>query len=406
MWASKGVDVFVPVLAAIPAYLLARDWIKKEGRPLWSALVTAGFPILYFFALFITADLQKQSVGAVWLLSYFYFLHLALQNRSRRSLIGAGIFLVLTGLTHIGCFGVAIVFSAVVGATLLLSERISRRAVLLGTGRLLLLLGTVTGGIWLFFDPARIERLLSVFSLPAELFKHPVFLDLGNPYTSPPLFISSVILILGVALLIRRWKTSEPAQRALVLAATLTTLLLVFPFFGGEWATRLNLLAYLPASILLAFLFSQLRSRTGLLALTAGVLLLLILSTVGGISRVGRSPSISAESFRELRQIRSVVTQPEQTLLVARHGLEWWAAWVLETDVTQTPSLSPEVWEQYVQVLYLVQLKGSAGFGPPASGPSGPSFPEVVIPPDSEILFEGEYFRLARAMPGAGMGEY
>lgn len=398
MWASKGFDAVFPTLAAVPVYLLARDWLKKEGRLLWLALVTAGFPILYFFALFITADLQKQSAGAVWLLGYFYFLNLALQNRSRRSLTGAGIFLVLTGLTHVGCLGVAIIFSVIVGATLLLSERTSRRAVLLGTGGLLLLLGTVAGGIWLFFDPARIERLLSVFSLPAELFKHPMFLDLGNPYTSPSFFISSVILILGAALLIRRWKTIEPAQRALVLAAVLTTLLLVFPFFGGEWATRLNLLAYLPATVLLVFLFSQLRSRAGRLALTAGVFLLLILSVAGGLSRVGRPASISEDSFGELKQLRSVVTQPEQTLLVARHGLEWWAAWVLETDVTQIPSLSPEVWEQYAQVLYLVQLAGSADFGPPSSGPSGRPFPEVVIPPGAEILFEGEYFRLARAV--------
>lgn len=78
-----------------------------------------------------------------------------------------------------------------------------------------------------------------------------------------------------------------------------------------------------------------------------------------------------------------------------RRGLEWWAAWVLETDVGQQRAFDVNAWEKYTIVLYLKQTAGAAGFGP--AGPTGTPFPEVEMPPNAEMLFEGQHFRMARA---------
>lgn len=397
MWASKGVDAVFPALAAVPAFLLTRSWVLNGTRRFWSALVVAAFSILFLFALFTIADLQKNSVGDVWLFFFIYYLYQALRQRSRRAFVVAGAFFVLTGLTHIGCFGVAIVFLVVTATASLLLEPARRQMILRGAGFLLLLLATTTAVLYLFFDPARVERLLTVFLLPAELFEKPVLFTSLSPFNVPPLIVGNIVAIGGMVLLTRRWTTIEPAHRLTVLAAVPLTFLLASPFFGQEWSARLSVMALIPTAVVLAFLLTHLRSWIATFVLTAGVLVLIVFSVMVSSGPGFRPAGISEASYGELHQLRDLIAQPEETLVLARHGLEWWAAWVLETDVGQRPDLEPEVWDQYAEILFLEQIAGSAGYGPGGGGPFGPPFPEVRIPPDAEILFEGQYFRLARA---------
>ncbi len=157
---------------------------------------------------------------------------------------------------------------------------------------------------------------------------------------------------------------------------------------------RLSLMAYIPATVVLLFLFSHLKNRIATYVLAAMTFALLVTST-GALLTHPLPAGITEGAYGELQELRGAVTQPKKTLVLARHGLEWWAAWVLQTDVGQRPEHDPEVWEQYEHILYLKQIAGSSDFGPGGSG--GPPFPEVEIPPNAEILFEGEYFRLARA---------
>jgi len=400
MWASKGVDALFPTLAAVPAYLLARAWIVNGTRRSWSALFVAAFSVLFPFALFMIADLQKNAVGAVWLFFYLYYLYQALRQGSWRTFVIAGVFFVLTALTHIGCFGIAIVFLLVVAVASLLLEPTRRQMVLRGAGFLFLLLAAATTVLYLFFDPARVERLLGVFLLPAELFEKPLIFGLLRGQASPDfifLIIVHALALVGLVSLVRRWATVEPAQRLLVLAAVPLSLLLASPLFGQEWAIRLLITSYIPTAVVLAFLFAHLQSRTAIGVVTAVTLFPMVLFMTVVIPKGLRPAGISEASYEELQQLRSVIGQPKETLILARHGLEWWAAWVLETDVGQRPDLEPEVWDEYAEILYLEQIAGSAGFGPGGGGPFGPPFPEVKIPPEAEILFEGQYFRLARA---------
>jgi len=145
------------------------------------------------------------------------------------------------------------------------------------------------------------------------------------------------------------------------------------------------------------FLLTKLTSRVASRAITIFVLAVVTLS-VGMVPQVTRSSSISEAAYAELQEIRGVISQPESSFVMARHGLEWWAAWVLETDAGQAHSLDEESWGNYDQVFYLRQIAGAANYGPNGpTGPGGVTFPEVVIPEDAETVFEGEYFILSRA---------
>ena len=105
--------------------------------------------------------------------------------------------------------------------------------------------------------------------------------------------------------------------------------------------------------------------------------------------------AIPEESLRELNQLRQYVSDPENTLVITRHGLEWWAAWILRTQVSQEYNVSKKKWDQYESVLFLQQIADHSPFGP--TGYGGPPFAEVEIPQNAKILYKGRYYLLAES---------
>lgn len=151
-------------------------------------------------------------------------------------------------------------------------------------------------------------------------------------------------------------------------------------------------MGYLPASVLIAFLIQHSNSRRQTAALATVVLLVSVGSAIVVFVPVTMT-SIPADSLAELYQLRQYVPAPEDTLVVARHGLEWWAAWALRTHVRQEYDISRQRWNRYGTVLFLRQRADFAPFGPMGFG--GPPFKEVQIPRQAEVLFEGRYYVLA-----------
>jgi len=62
--------------------------------------------------------------------------------------------------------------------------------------------------------------------------------------------------------------------------------------------------------------------------------------------------TISQGVYEELSSLKNAVAEPENTLVVARHGLEYWAGWVLHVDAAQTMSANANM-NGYSTVLYL-----------------------------------------------------
>jgi hypothetical protein len=205
------------------------------------------------------------------------------------------------------------------------------------------------------------------------------------------------VAALGLATLLRRWRSTSTADRAIVGACSLLALALASPLIGAEWAERLSLMAYLPGSVVLGYLLSSVQRPALAKGLAAIACAACVVGLAASIRPLGE-PSIPPGSVEELRAIGSKVKDPDRTLVIARHGLEWWAAWFLRTKVAQEFDLEPAVWGEYAEVFMLVQKKPeSPGLPGGPNGAGGRAFPEVRLGDDARVMHDGRYFLLARA---------
>ena len=397
--ASKTFDSIAPTFSAIPVFLLVREWQNKGSNIEWFALISSAFSVLYFSALVMTSDFQKNAFGTVWIYFFLYFLYRSLKINEWKNYVFTGISFILVALTHIGSFGLALLFLLIIAVALLFSKRVKRRAILISSVIILTVLIATLSVLYFFVDSVRIERLFSsIFQF--KLFENSLISLLINKHPIPiaphdlaNMIIINIIGIIGLVFIIHRKDLLHTPEWLIVLGAIISSLIMSSVIIGQEWFNRLLMMAYIPASLVLSFLIIEMNNTTGKRIISGFAIMLLLISIAMGIF-AKRPPSISEEAYLELNQINQVIDKPSNTLIVARHGLEWWVAWILRTHVAQDKAINPETWEHYDEVLFLEQIAGSSGFGP--SGSIGKPFREVKIPPDAEIIYEGEYFRLAK----------
>lgn len=437
--ASKLFDSIVPALAAIPAFLLAVRW--PGGRhSVWAGIAAATLAVLSSGPLRMVGDFQKNALGMLWVLSCAYCLQQGLDRRSWRHLAAAGLFLGLVGVTHIGTFGVtlALVVLVVLAWALLASSR-PRRALLAVGGGAAGVAGLL-GVLMILGDSARITRLLTLLTAPLSLFRSSgmggsvrvgTWLRLQDPQT---FILSGVLSLAAGAVLIWRRHEIQPWERALVVASAVLALFLSSPFLSQDMSLRFQLMAFAPAVILVSFVFA--RSGTPALRSTLVIgTIAVVLATVPATVRSPNSPSITEVSYTELTGLQTSIADPSHTLIIARHGLEWWAAWALHTDVAQPMAVTDADWTTYASVLYLQEIGNGRGAGmeltgmpgrtqapansaftrstPPAGTlpsrtppvqpglPSGTApglrggFGDITLPSDASTLHSGTYFTLS-----------
>ncbi len=401
VWACKGVDSILPALAAVPVFLLARTLSRSRTGSLWPAFTVSLFSVLYFPALMMTGDFHKNAAGMVWLLFFTYLLYLSLKHQARKHYLLAGLFLVLTGLTHQGPFAVALLLLLVVAAISFLSGQMLRQIAKLAAIAIILLL-PAAAALYFSLGSLGTRELINIIPWPTGFFERPMLFAIltggggifGGFVNLANLGIVTVIAILGIILLRRRWPTLPQPDRTLALAAAITTLFMASPLIGLRYSGRLLLMAYAPAAVVLPFILTRPDNRPARWAVTA-IILASTVTLSAPLLRYGRSASITEPAYRELHQMVGVITEPKKSLVVARHGLEWWAAWVLQTDVAEAYRVDAETISKYRAVLYLQQIADTPSYGP--AGPGGQPFPEAQAPAEAEVIFQGRYFRLAKS---------
>ena len=435
LWAVKLCDAVLPPLVAWPVFVLVRRWAKAraqgDGVPLAAAaLVCFAWPWLR-----MVGDLQKNSLALVWLALLAMALHRGLSAPTPTRGVAVLACLLLSGLTHIGVLGVTVVMLVLVmGVFLGRREFVSWRRVLpwLVAGVVLLVLA---GALVLWkYDPARIHRLITALTHPAE------FSDDGLQGPMPPHggmiplrwlpylgFAAAVLPGLGVVW--HRRDRLPAADVALITGAALTVLVITGPWFSMDKAMRFYLIALLPAIMVGAFGVLQIPSPWLRRSLTGIGLLIGIGSTLTTLRR-GGSAILSDTALAELRSLSKHVAQPERTLISAQHGAEWWTAWWLHTRIAQASALQPSDWQRYDAVFFLeiksgLQMPFTPGGGRPPGGnppgihPPGRERPDAMppqhamganpmrsaaIPADAEVLHDGVCLKLARiAKPPAAI---
>jgi len=263
------------------------------------------------------------------------------------------------------------------------------------------------------------------------------FLPFMLPRWAPSVFFGGVA-VGALVMLWRRRRDLPAADRAVVIGSVLTVLSLTGPWVRGDMARRLDLIVMIPAAIAGLFALLHIANRW-LRPLLATAAVALVVGPAAPLVRRGGHPIISEAAYRELQTLAPRISDPKRTLVVARHGLEWWTAWTLHTHIAQPKALRAEDWKTYAEVLFLQSKGGGPGFGPPGRGfgrrglqprgfpkgpmPGGPPMGfaggpppafgppgkdgffgrgvpspmmEAPIPPDAEVLHDGPNFKLAK----------
>ncbi|MEI6244176.1 MAG: hypothetical protein WCQ64_03935 [Acidobacteriota bacterium] len=407
----------LPPLAAVPVLFLGRTWSARAGRPnsrlplVAAAMVSFGGP-----ALAMTGNIDKNALALVWLSGMLWALHACMARPSLAALAATNVCLVLVGLTHVGVFGAALVVAACVCAVYVTrpSAPPLTRTLPAIAGSMAIIGATESLVFWKF-DPARIERLARAVTDPAAFLWRPPSPSLlisappsdGLPFVLIATTVAHLAVLGGLAACVLRmvWRRRDElndAQIALVCGSVPAIAAMTGPWVvHGDAALRLALIAVLPAIVVAMFALLYAERRRLRRALT----ILLCLAVIGpGVPYlvVAWRP-LNAGAYEEMKSLSADIPRPARTLIVAEHGIEWNAAWVLHTHVAQTSALSPDDWQRYDEVLFLVSKDAPAPFGPPGSGPHppgpGPRPPmrkPVRIPEGAVILHDGQHLTLAR----------
>lgn len=331
------------------------------------------FSVLSFSPLILTSDLQKNALAITFLicsLAYYFSYQI---NKKKAEVIIAFIFLLLTALTHFGTFAFGLFF-----ILLLLIHSFKKKALLP-----ISILIALSLGIVFLLDEVRFHRLVTLWKV---LFEKPALL---HGMVSPPDFViilfSYTLAIIGIIFLTKRKKDLQPNQKASLFASIVCLLLCSFPLLDGEYFTRLSLFLFIPQILLIHQIAGNMRIKqqkwisTFLLTFT----FLSILAVIGH----PKEAIIDKNAFNDLKKMKALMKSKNETIVIARHGLEWWTAWALKTKVAQDKSMENVFFDKYKTVIILNQINGF-------SLERGKThFHEPYIPENSTIIYSTYYFK-------------
>lgn len=355
--ASRVLNAFAPPLVAGAVFGLGYAWSAGSRRALPGIVAAALFsvascPIVQAFGF------QKASLGLVWMAFEVWACRSAMLHGAWWRWMLVGVFLLLAALTHVGAFALTMFFVVIASGYWLWRGRArSRRLGLL----MVVAAAAVFYGLLLFVDPRRGQALLGgTVAMFVPTLVGPGF---GLDNAGKALWVAVVtVLLAGVRWLHRDRTDLQDADVAVVGALAVTCAVLVWPKSASHFY-RLLLMAPIPAALLLAFVNRRQTVRGESLWPTAVLLSLAVAAAVQSAWMV--PPRVVDERLAgELVELRSQVPEPGTTLVIAPHGLEWFAGYFLHTPVRQGPygtvhrqDLPADSFARYRRVLFLRFLR-------------------------------------------------
>jgi hypothetical protein len=423
--AVKTLDSLLPPLIGLPIYLLARRW---PGASQLTALSAAAAASCGFHSLMLLGDFEKNALALVFMAWLAWGIHEWLCGPRLRSLLGVVGLSGLLGLTHVGTLGASCGFAglATVVALVVLKDKAQRwsllKLVLLSGG----LLALAVGLVYKIYDPERAVRLVSALTDPATIqtSKHPIpnIMPSGPDIPGPsggrggmlgvlPYLrhaLAGLFIIVGLTALWQGWQRRQllqPADQAIIISTVGSMIFLGGPWWDMDKGFRFNLIAAVFACITFSWCAAA-SSRQWQRGLCNACLLFYAAASICLYPLRGGRAMIHEGSMDELASLKNKIPQPEHSLVVARHGLEWWVAWTLHTHIAQPSAIAAEDWDKYAGIYYLTENKPMMPFGggPPGKKSSGgEQFRPMGFmrgpqhPSNAAIIHTGEHYKLSHA---------
>ncbi|MEA4883586.1 MAG: hypothetical protein VB144_08025 [Clostridia bacterium] len=400
----KIVDAVVPPLAVLPIFALWLRWTPRERRSALAAITVAALPALSFSLVHMTGDLQKNAFALVLLSFAFWAFDTASRRNHALDWALMGLALLGCALSHVGVFAAAITFAVpamlyrVMAGAKSGPERARRAATLAVLGA-----GSVALAYVLSLFIPKLGSLGPAMLSPLSLFSGETTFSRLAAGLGPGSLADTIEVVLAYAPLLAvamLWRRCRPdgATAAMLAGVSAATGVLACPFLGGIDGLRLHLMAYVPVSALFAWAVGVARPRSAKVACVA--MLIANALAVAPVIPQATMPTIAEESYPELLSLKERIDHFGSMVVVARHGLEWWAAWALDAAVVPTIGATPDLWERYDTVLLLQETKVRDDSPRPRRSGETPakSYVEGTPPVDgATIMFEGRWYRLSRA---------
>ena len=388
-------DAVLPALSAIPIYLIAKKY-KNPFLPAIAILVVLLHPVqLYFF----TGDFIKNEAT----IPVVFFMALVLVNWDKKSKRFSIIsLLALTLVITISHFGTFLLAFMLVGTWALLQLRKSGLKFWLRGLAFSIVAFAVLLCVLAVLVPTRYERLVNFLTTPTVIFQSPA-LDRILHSPSPSVMTIAIIIgqsasiILGVIAWYSRSRFSF-SDISLVIASLLTTFIFSSPLIGMEWSDRLTGLSIVSLSIAAIIIFGSVENlwHKAPIALFAAVTLFSAIP----LSTMEMKRVFSDQEYSDFKDFASHVSIPSNSVIVARHGVEYLSAWEFSADVVLDTYYESADLSSYSSVYYIQELKRFTPGGKAPSGKGGKPDAPTDLPKKTaitgETIYSGSSFALVK----------
>ena len=347
-----GVSLFC-ALSTLPMYFLVRRVTGKTYAGYLAMLLV----IFSAFYIRMMTDFMKNAVGIFFLLSFIYCINdMALVGRSSRNLPLALLFLLLTGLTHILDFSVALLslgLHLVIAILFDVNRKSFAKNVVIMTLILTIFVTAALTRLSFFFTD--FNKILSfIQTLLATLEKEPtppIFLPRPG---GPPIPINWIVLLvtiaLGFAVSAYEWRRKRKEPLILLSVSTVMGIIFGLPFIPAQWLWRLLVMEFIPSAYILSYGLSLIKKQT--LAVFLAIICLVFFGAEAVEMALSVRPTIDPAGYLDLREMKPKIPKNSVVILFVDPGIFYWIQYVDEVDVAG-PTLSPDLWKSYSHVLGL-----------------------------------------------------
>lgn len=345
----KIIDSAALPLLAIPLFKIVNR--KERPIPLNAAMAMLSYALLSLTPFFILGDLQKNAFAIPLVFIFILFFEDYLIDPVRKNLAAIVITLSAIALSHFGIFAFCLTF-------LIISLFFIYRKNAILPSLIIFLVGF---GIIALFDFNRAFRLITFWKV---VFERPALLQ--GPLHLPLLInvIFSYFLVIFGILQFRKFKSKlGKVSEYMILPLFVMLAVFAFPVFDQQYFQRFNVLLFIPQLLLIACLIRM--NQKLALPFSVSLVLLTILSFFLYFSE-RKKPCIDDQTFHDLQNINKYVAEnKENSIIIARHGPEFWTAWVLNVNVVQDRAMDKIGLEKYSHVIFLEQKNknGQEPFG-------------------------------------------
>lgn len=356
------IDSFLPPLAAIPVFLIAKELVGSYDKTKVITYLIVAFSILNFTPLFVFSfQLQKNALATVFIFSYLYYVVKILKYKTKNDIIKSLLFLIICMLTHFGSFGLLVFLSLSIFLVWFSTQKNKWN-----TYTLKVFLGLVLAVIivLLFIAIVDYTRFIRIINLPIKIFEAPVLLFALNSQnfilkgqTLIILIGSNLLAIFGFVFILRNKKQFDNYKFVLAFSMCISILFLSNPLLGLEWASRLFMLAYIPLVILYLIVYNSTCNNIIKIP-TIIIFSILLFISIGSSTFDKPFRSINDSSFNELQQLKNKNLFTKNDAIVARQSLRILSNWVLETKGVDKYLLSKDEYKKYPSVYLLKQING------------------------------------------------